>query len=185
MLVIARSEATKQSRSRCTRPLDCFASLAMTGYERSRSRGAFFAPEASARTPRKLCLQKNKGRRSAERRILRIRTGTSDERIRTAGQCGARHEWSALPRSSACGRPRLSALRRGTFQLRAALTGICSGLRYCRPLLLASSSRPDRSIGEAGSEAARERSAYSARRRRSSLHQTARQRLTPLMSELE
>src|ERR1700758_2630079 len=26
-IVIARSEATKQSRSRCTRPLDCFAEL--------------------------------------------------------------------------------------------------------------------------------------------------------------
>src|SRR5579859_672705 len=29
-IVIARSEATKQSKSRCARPLDCFASLAMT-----------------------------------------------------------------------------------------------------------------------------------------------------------
>src|SRR5579859_6902298 len=50
-----------------------------------------------------------------------IRTGTSDERIRVRGQCGERHECFALPRTSACGRPRLSALRRGTFQLRAAL----------------------------------------------------------------
>src|ERR1051326_5610277 len=52
----------------------------------------FFAPESCHGTARKLCLQKNKGRRSAGRRTGSIRTGTSDEHIRTAGQCGERHE---------------------------------------------------------------------------------------------
>jgi len=80
-----------------------------------------------------------KGRRSAERRTVEIRTGTSDESIRTRGQCGERHECFALPRTFACGRPRLSALRRGTrqalrlAQLRAALTGVCSGLHRHNP----------------------------------------------------
>src|SRR5690348_1307112 len=40
-----------------------------------------------------------------------------------------------------------------SFGLR--LPGSCSSLRYCKPLLLASSSRPGRCAGEAGSEAAR------------------------------
>ena len=118
----------------------------------------FFAPELCHGTARKLCLQINKGRRSANRRNGRIRTGTSDERIRVRGQCGERHGWSALPRASARGRPRLSALRRGIFQLRAALPG---NLQRLKPLLqtplLASSSRTGRSAGEAGSEAARVR----------------------------
>ena len=59
------------------------------------------------------------------------------------------------------GRPRLSALRRGTRQ--AVTSGSASGCAYRslqrlappQPLLLASSSRPGRSAGEAGSEAAR------------------------------
>jgi len=63
------------------------------------------------------------------------------------------------------GRARLSALRRGTrqalrlAQLRAAFVSVCLSLR-CRNRLLASSSRPSRSAGEAGSEAARERSVW-------------------------
>jgi hypothetical protein len=39
-IVIARSEATKQSRSRCTWPLDCFVSLAITKLTLLRSRSA-------------------------------------------------------------------------------------------------------------------------------------------------
>ena len=62
------------------------------------------------------------------------------------------------------GRARLSALRRGTRQ--AVTSGSASGRAYRdlqrlappQPLLLASSSRPGRSAGEAGSEAARGRS---------------------------
>jgi len=61
------------------------------------------------------------------------------------------------------GRARLSALHRGTrqtlrlAQLRAAFVSVCFSLRRGKRLL-ASSSRPSRSAGEAGSEAARERS---------------------------
>jgi hypothetical protein len=63
------------------------------------------------------------------------------------------------------GRARLSALRRGTrqalrlAQLRAAFVSIWRSLCYSKRLL-ASSSRPSRSAGEAGSEAARERSVW-------------------------
>src|ERR1051326_8124831 len=63
------------------------------------------------------------------------------------------------------GRARLSALRRGTrqalrlAQLRAAFVSVWRSLR-CGKRLLASSSRPSRSAGEAGSEAARERSVW-------------------------
>src|ERR1700752_2100139 len=82
-----------------------------------------------------------------------------------ASQCGARHGCVALPRTSACGRARLSALRRGTrqalrlAQLRAALPGNLEQLALRQTPLLASSSRTGRSAGEAGSEAARVRSA--------------------------
>jgi hypothetical protein len=136
--VIARSEATKQSRSWCTKPLDCFADARNDGHEFSRSRDAFFAPEFCQATARKLLPPKNKGRRSAERRNGSLRTGTSDERIRVRGQCGERHGRAALPRTSACGRPRLSALRRGTrwvlpqlsFGLR--IPGGPNGFRRCK-----------------------------------------------------
>jgi len=136
-------------------------SPAIAGADKTRafSRRVFLRPSFAKPLHESVCLQKNKGRRSADRRNGRIRTGTSDERIRTAGQCGARHGWSALPRASACGRARLSALRRGTFQLRAALPGNLRRLTLSQTPLLASSSRTGRSAGEAGSEAARERSA--------------------------
>src|SRR5579859_7864698 len=84
------------------------------------SRRVFLRPSLGKPLHESVCLQINKGRRSAERRIVNLRTGTSDERIRVRGRYGERHECFALPRTSACGRPRLSALRRGTFQLRAA-----------------------------------------------------------------
>ena len=128
VLVIARSEATKHSRSRCHRPLDCFASLAMTRYEQSRSRDAFLRPSLAKPLHESVASKKIRGGGAPNGANGSIRTGTSDERIRTAGQCGARHEWSALPRASACGRARLSALRRGTCQLRAALPETESGL---------------------------------------------------------
>ena len=137
-------------------------SPAIAGADKTRafSRRVFLRPSFAKPLHESVCLQKNKGRRSADRRNGRIRTGTSDERIRTAGQCGARHGWSALPRASACGRARLSALRRGTFQLRAALPGNLQRLKtLLQTPLLASSSRTGRNAGEAGSEAARVRSA--------------------------
>ena len=87
---------------------------------------------------------------------------TSVTACRCSGR-GARHAVATLPPQRASGalasRRSVAALARflGLAQLRAALTGICFGLRRCKPLLLASSSRPDRSVGEAGSEAARER----------------------------
>jgi len=87
---------------------------------------------------------------------------TSVTACRCSGR-GARHAIATLPPQRASGalasRRSVAALARflGLAQLRAALTGICRSLRRHKPLLLASSSRPDRSAGEAGSEAARER----------------------------
>ena len=117
-------------------------SPAIAGAERisSRSRGAFFVrvrvlpSHCTKAAPTKI--------RGAERREARSQPPhrLSDENIRTRGQCGARHECFALPRTSACGRARLSALRRGTRQLLHWLSFglrfpvICSSLRYCRPL---------------------------------------------------
>jgi hypothetical protein len=96
---------------------------------RNRSRDAFFCALALASHCTKAFASKNKGRRSADWRNGSLRTGTSDERIRVRGQCGARHEWSALPRPSACGRARLSALRRGTRRRFSGL-GSASGCVY-------------------------------------------------------
>src|ERR1051326_9116436 len=51
------------------------------------------APECCHCTVPNVASRANKkGRRSAERRTGRIRTCTSDESIRTRGQCGERHE---------------------------------------------------------------------------------------------
>ncbi len=50
--VIAGERSDEAIQESVHRPLDCFASLAMTGYEFSRSRDAFFAPEAWQATAR-------------------------------------------------------------------------------------------------------------------------------------
>jgi hypothetical protein len=128
------------------------------------SRRIFLRPSFVHGTARKLP-QKQKGGRSAERRI-RITNRATPTDV-TACRCfgrGGRHGRSALPRASASGalafRRSVAALARllPLAQLRAALTGILQrSLRHCKPLLLASSSRPGRCAGEAGSEAARER----------------------------
>ena len=80
----------------------------------------FLRPSLGKPLHESVCLQKIRGGGAPNGANGSIRTGTSDERIRVRGQCGERHECFALPRTSACGRPRLSALRRGIFQLRAA-----------------------------------------------------------------
>ena len=78
---------------------------------------------------------------------------------------GARHASATLPPQCASGalasRRSVAALARflGLAQLRAAFVSIWRSLRYSKRLL-ASSSRPSRSAGEAGSEAARERSVW-------------------------
>ena len=122
-----------------------------------------FAPEPGHATARKLPRKKRRGR-SADRRlrITNRATPTDVTACRCSGR-GARHAVATLPPQCASGalasRRSVAALARflGLAQLRAALTGICRSLRRHKPLLLASSSRPDRSVGEAGSEAARER----------------------------
>ena len=87
---------------------------------------------------------------------------TSVTACRCSGR-GARHAVATLPppqcaSGALASRRSVAALARllPLAQLRAALVSICSNSRY-RKRLLASSSRPDRSVGEAGSEAARER----------------------------
>ena len=131
------------------------------------------------------------GRRSADRRTGRIRTGTSDEHIRTRGQCGERHDRPALPRTSRLRAPSpFGAPSRHSpgcylwlsFGLR--LPGSCSSLRHRKPLLLASSSRPGRCAGEAGSEAARAQCAKP--RAGAAAHSTFRiaSGMCPSMSEL-
>ena len=126
------------------------------------------------------------GRRSADRRTGRIRTGTSDEHIRTRGQCGERHDRSALPRTSRLRAPSpFGAPSRHSpgcylwlsFGLR--LPGSCSSLRHRKPLLLASSSRPGRCAGEAGSKAARAQCAKPRAGAASSLHLQDRIRNVP------
>jgi len=77
-------------------------------------------------------------------------SATDDSRYRGHPLAGA----LALRRSTAA-LARLYAWL--SFGLR--LPGSCSSLRHCKPLLLASSSRPGRCAGEAGSEAARARCA--------------------------
>ena len=106
-----------------------------------------------------------KGRRSADRRI-RITTAPHAQTLPPEHASGAaRATQLRRYRRHALRRARLSALRRGTrqalrlAQLRAAFVSVSLSLR-CRNRLLASSSRPSRSAGEAGSEAARERSVW-------------------------
>jgi len=128
-------------------------------------RGAFFCSHRSLATPlHESCPEKKRRGRSADRRIriTNRATPTDVTACRCSGR-GARHAVATLPPQRASGalasRRSVAALARflGLAQLRAALTGICRSLRRFKPLLLASSSRPDRSVGEAGSEAARER----------------------------
>jgi hypothetical protein len=96
-----------------------------------------------------------------------------------ASQCGARHGWFVLPRASACGRARLSALRRGTFQLRAALSETESG----RFALLQRAPRAPAVVPERQGPKPPECSLRNRTQAPRSLHQTVRHRLTPLMSE--
>src|SRR6185312_3996517 len=153
--------------SGATLPLQGRVKTRTLPFSRRLLRPSFATPFPSSLPPHK------EGRRSADRRTGRIRTGTSDEHIRTRGQCGERHDRSALPRTSRLRAPSPfgapSRLSPGcylwlSFGLR--LPGSCSSLRHRKPLLLASTSRPGRSAGEAGSEAARVQVTSPARRHR-------------------
>ena len=109
------------------------------------------------------CLEKREGggAPTGAYALLTAPHRTSVTACRCSGR-GARHAVATLPPQCASGalasRRSVAALARllPLAQLRAALVSICSNSRY-RKRLLASSSRPDRSVGEAGSEAARER----------------------------
>ena len=64
-----------------------------------RSRDAFLRPSFASHC-QTLCLHIKKGGGAPIDASSRDRTGTSDEHIRTRGQCGERHDRSALPRTA-------------------------------------------------------------------------------------
>src|SRR5581483_10647840 len=132
------------------------------------------------------CLRKDKGRRSAERRI-RITNRTTPTNVtacRCSG-CGERHGRSALPRASASGalafRRSVAALARllPLAQLRAALTGILQQLAPPQTPFTSELLAP-RSLCRRGRVRSRPGAVCeTARRRRSSLHLQDRIRNVP------
>jgi hypothetical protein len=159
--------------------------------KQERSRDAFFAPEPCQRHSQVLCLHIKEGRRSADRRTGRIRTGTSDEHIRTRGQCGERHDRSALPRTSRLRAP--SPFGAPSRHSPGCYLWLSFGLRLPESALARAATTPftsellaPRSLCRRGRVRSRPGAVCeTARRRRSSLHQPDRLALTPLMSELE
>jgi hypothetical protein len=173
--VIARSEATKQSSKpcRCTGLLRgaCHRAghfgpdpLARNDEARaiSFSQRVFCSRPSLAKPLHESCPEKIRG---AERREARSQEPHHASRRYRLNTLRARRAPRNCDVTAAMrfGRARLSALRRGTrqalrlAQLRAALPGNLQQLALLQTPLLASSSRPGRNAGEAGSEAARER----------------------------
>jgi hypothetical protein len=132
-----------------------------------RSRDALASEVCGTARHESVASQVNKrGRRSADRRVVKSRATRSDVTAPTRFGRGARHAIATLPPQCASGalasRRSTAALARllPLAQLRAALPGNLQRLALLQTPLLASSSRPGRNAGEAGSEAARERSVW-------------------------